>query len=78
MAITSTEMKRMENVPYASANSGEAHWTAVKNILKYLRNIKDTFMVVILKQSYELTVIAMLDLKPIEMTRNLKLAMSSF
>nr|GFB95635.1 hypothetical protein [Tanacetum cinerariifolium] len=31
-------------------------------------------MVAILKQSYELTVIAMLDSKPIEMTRNLKLA----
>ncbi|GKE18946.1 hypothetical protein Tco_1426523, partial [Tanacetum coccineum] len=25
--------------------SGEAHWTAVKNILKYLRNTKDTFLV---------------------------------
>ncbi|GJY97477.1 hypothetical protein Tco_0514387 [Tanacetum coccineum] len=24
-------------------NPGEAHWTAVKNILKYLRNTKDTF-----------------------------------
>ncbi|GJW05833.1 hypothetical protein Tco_1568256 [Tanacetum coccineum] len=66
------EMKRMQNVPYASAvgsimyvvrctrpdvafaqnitsrfqqNPGEAHWTAVKNILKYLRNTKDTFLV---------------------------------
>ncbi|GJU16147.1 retrotransposon protein, putative, ty1-copia subclass [Tanacetum coccineum] len=71
-ATTSAEMKRMQNVPYASAvgsimyavrctrpdvafaqnitsrfqqNSGEAHWTAVKNILKYLRNTKDTFLV---------------------------------
>nr|GEY43940.1 hypothetical protein [Tanacetum cinerariifolium] len=26
-------------------NSGEAHWTAVKNILKFLRNTKDTFLV---------------------------------
>nr|GFB97798.1 retrotransposon protein, putative, Ty1-copia subclass [Tanacetum cinerariifolium] len=26
-------------------NSGEAHWTAVKNILKYLRNTKDAFLV---------------------------------
>nr|GEZ84350.1 retrotransposon protein, putative, Ty1-copia subclass [Tanacetum cinerariifolium] len=26
-------------------NSSEAHWTAVKNILKYLRNTKDTFLV---------------------------------
>nr|GEZ83082.1 hypothetical protein [Tanacetum cinerariifolium] len=66
------KMKRMQNVPYASAvgsimyamrctrpnvafaqnitsrfqqNFGEAHWTAVKNILKYLRNTKDTFLV---------------------------------
>nr|GEV10772.1 retrovirus-related Pol polyprotein from transposon TNT 1-94 [Tanacetum cinerariifolium] len=66
------EMKRMQNVPYASAvesimyavrctrpdvafaqnitsrfqsNSGEAHWTTVKNIFKYLRNTKDTFLV---------------------------------
>nr|GFB15324.1 retrotransposon protein, putative, Ty1-copia subclass [Tanacetum cinerariifolium] len=68
----SGKMKRMQNVPYASAvgsimyavrctrpdvafaqnitsrfqqNSGEADWTAVKNILKYLRNTKDTFLV---------------------------------
>ncbi|GJZ61773.1 retrotransposon protein, putative, ty1-copia subclass [Tanacetum coccineum] len=26
-------------------NSGESHWTAVKNILKYLRNTKDMFLV---------------------------------
>ncbi|GKA00348.1 hypothetical protein Tco_0672898 [Tanacetum coccineum] len=26
-------------------NPGESHWTAVKNILKYLRNIKDMFLV---------------------------------
>nr|GEX61410.1 serine/arginine repetitive matrix protein 1 isoform X1 [Tanacetum cinerariifolium] len=26
-------------------NSGEAHWTAMKNILKYLRNTKDMFLV---------------------------------
>ncbi|GKE97932.1 hypothetical protein Tco_0021283 [Tanacetum coccineum] len=26
-------------------NPGECHWTAVKNILKYLRNTKDMFMV---------------------------------
>nr|GEV57615.1 methyl-CpG-binding domain-containing protein 2-like isoform X1 [Tanacetum cinerariifolium] len=26
-------------------SSGEAYWTAVKNILKYLRNTKDTFLV---------------------------------
>ncbi|KAL4325001.1 hypothetical protein GQ457_11G026320 [Hibiscus cannabinus] len=27
------------------ANSGEGHWTAVKNILKYLRRTKDVFLV---------------------------------
>ncbi|GJW83955.1 hypothetical protein Tco_0157100 [Tanacetum coccineum] len=26
-------------------NPGESHWTAVKNILKYLRNTKDMFLV---------------------------------
>ncbi|KAK8584274.1 hypothetical protein V6N12_068520 [Hibiscus sabdariffa] len=27
------------------ANPGEGHWIAVKNILKYLRRIKDVFLV---------------------------------
>ncbi|GJX66418.1 retrotransposon protein, putative, ty1-copia subclass [Tanacetum coccineum] len=51
-ASTPEEVKRMQNVPYASAvgsimyaNPGELHWTAVKNILKYLRNTKDMFLV---------------------------------
>ncbi|GJT77134.1 retrotransposon protein, putative, ty1-copia subclass [Tanacetum coccineum] len=52
-ATTPGEVKRMQNVPYASACSinvvstdlGEPHWTAVKNILKYLRNTKDMFLV---------------------------------
>ncbi|GJQ93129.1 retrotransposon protein, putative, ty1-copia subclass [Tanacetum coccineum] len=44
-ASTPAEVKRMHNVPYASANPGELHWTAVKNILKYLRNTKDMFLV---------------------------------
>ncbi|GJT88080.1 retrotransposon protein, putative, ty1-copia subclass, partial [Tanacetum coccineum] len=66
------ELKRMQNVPYASAvgsimyvvrctrpdvafaqnitsqsqqNPGDLHWTTVKNILKYLRNTKDMFLV---------------------------------
>ncbi|GJT14460.1 retrotransposon protein, putative, ty1-copia subclass [Tanacetum coccineum] len=66
------EVKRIQNVPYASAvgsimyvvrctrpdvafaqnitgrfqqNLGESHWTTVKNILKYLRNTKDMFLV---------------------------------
>ncbi|KAK9007103.1 hypothetical protein V6N11_050936 [Hibiscus sabdariffa] len=28
-----------------TANPGEGHWTAVKNILKYLRRTKDVFLV---------------------------------
>ncbi|GJW99672.1 retrotransposon protein, putative, ty1-copia subclass [Tanacetum coccineum] len=71
-ASTPKEVKRMQNVPYASAvgsimyavrctrpdvafvqnitsrfqqNHSESHWTAVKNILKYLRNIKAMFLV---------------------------------
>ncbi|GJS06011.1 retrotransposon protein, putative, ty1-copia subclass [Tanacetum coccineum] len=71
-ASTPEEVKRMQNVPYASTvgsimyvvrctrpdvafaqnitsrfqqNPGECHWTAVKNILKYLRNTKDMFLV---------------------------------
>ncbi|GJZ63097.1 hypothetical protein Tco_0619518 [Tanacetum coccineum] len=71
-ASTPEEVKRMQNVPYASAvgsimyavrctrpdvafaqnitsrfqqNPGEPHWTAVKTILKYLRNTKDMFLV---------------------------------
>nr|GFB20025.1 hypothetical protein [Tanacetum cinerariifolium] len=44
-ASTPAEMKRMQNVPYASANPGDIHWTTVKNILKYRRNTKDMFLV---------------------------------
>nr|GEZ45129.1 retrotransposon protein, putative, Ty1-copia subclass [Tanacetum cinerariifolium] len=71
-ASTPAEMKRMQNVPYASVvgsimyavrctrpdvafaqnitsrfqqNPGDIHWTTVKNILKYLRNTKDMFLV---------------------------------
>nr|GEY22979.1 hypothetical protein [Tanacetum cinerariifolium] len=43
-ASTPAEKQRMQNIPYASANQGEEHWTAVKNILKYLRNTKDMFL----------------------------------
>ncbi|GJZ66046.1 retrotransposon protein, putative, ty1-copia subclass, partial [Tanacetum coccineum] len=49
---TPEEVKRMQNVPYASAvgsimyvNPREPHRTAVKTILKYLRNTKDMFLV---------------------------------
>ncbi|GKB62371.1 retrotransposon protein, putative, ty1-copia subclass [Tanacetum coccineum] len=71
-ASTPAEVKRMQNIPYASAvgsimyavrctrpdvafaqnitsrfqqNPGDLHWTAVKNILKYLCNTKDMFLV---------------------------------
>nr|GEU47299.1 retrotransposon protein, putative, Ty1-copia subclass [Tanacetum cinerariifolium] len=44
-ASTPTELKRMQNVLYASANPCDLHWTTVKNILKYLRNTKDMFLV---------------------------------
>nr|GEV20628.1 hypothetical protein [Tanacetum cinerariifolium] len=71
-ASTHVELKRMQNVPYASAvgsimygvrctrpdvafaqnvtsgfqqNPGDLHWTTVKNILKYLKNTKDMFLV---------------------------------
>nr|GEW77795.1 hypothetical protein [Tanacetum cinerariifolium] len=39
------EKQHMQNIPYASANQDEEQWTAVKNILKYLRNTKDMFLV---------------------------------
>nr|GEU93183.1 hypothetical protein [Tanacetum cinerariifolium] len=35
----------MKNVPYASANPCDLYWTTVKNILKYLVNTKDMFLV---------------------------------
>ncbi|GKE25997.1 hypothetical protein Tco_1441381 [Tanacetum coccineum] len=44
-AQTPKEVNRMKSVPYASTNPGELQWTAVKNILKYLRNTKDMFLV---------------------------------
>ncbi|GJZ95949.1 retrotransposon protein, putative, ty1-copia subclass [Tanacetum coccineum] len=34
-----------KEAPYALADPGELHWTTVKNILKYLRNTKDMFLV---------------------------------
>ncbi|GJS51205.1 retrovirus-related pol polyprotein from transposon TNT 1-94 [Tanacetum coccineum] len=44
-ASTPGEVKHMQNVPYASVNPGEPHWTAMKTVLKYLRNTKDIFLV---------------------------------
>nr|GFB46109.1 retrovirus-related Pol polyprotein from transposon TNT 1-94 [Tanacetum cinerariifolium] len=55
---------------------GEAHWTAVKNILKYLRRTKDMFLVYGGNFDAELQVKCYCDaeLRPIKMIRNLKLA----
>ncbi|GJX57367.1 retrotransposon protein, putative, ty1-copia subclass [Tanacetum coccineum] len=39
---TPAEVKQMKEIPYASA---KVFWTAVKNILKYLINTKDMFLV---------------------------------
>nr|GEY68410.1 retrotransposon protein, putative, Ty1-copia subclass [Tanacetum cinerariifolium] len=44
-ASTPAELKRMQNVPYASANPCDLHRTTVKNILKYIMNTKDMFLV---------------------------------
>ncbi|GKE72351.1 hypothetical protein Tco_1534392 [Tanacetum coccineum] len=44
-ASTPKEVKRMQNVPYASVVGSIMYATAVKNILKYLRNTKDMFLV---------------------------------
>ncbi|KAK8555323.1 hypothetical protein V6N12_009471 [Hibiscus sabdariffa] len=47
---TPQERERMSQIPYASAIGSImyamiCHWTAVKNILKYLRRTKDVFLV---------------------------------
>ncbi|GJY52884.1 hypothetical protein Tco_0444548 [Tanacetum coccineum] len=44
-ASTPKEVKRMQNVPYASAVGSIMYATAVKTILKDLRNTKDMFLV---------------------------------
>nr|GEU51822.1 hypothetical protein [Tanacetum cinerariifolium] len=44
-ASTPAELKRMQNVSYASANPSDLYWTIVKNIMKYLMNTKDMFLV---------------------------------
>ncbi|GKA37426.1 hypothetical protein Tco_0723991 [Tanacetum coccineum] len=44
-ASTLVDVKGMQNIPYASVNPKDLHWTVVKNILKYLRNTKDMFLV---------------------------------
>ncbi|GJQ93236.1 retrotransposon protein, putative, ty1-copia subclass [Tanacetum coccineum] len=44
-ASTPEEVKRMQNVPYASAVGSIMYATAVKTLLKYLRNTKDMLLV---------------------------------
>ncbi|GJY38745.1 retrotransposon protein, putative, ty1-copia subclass [Tanacetum coccineum] len=51
-ASTPVELKCMQMVPYASVVGSimyavrcDLHWTAVKNILKFLRNTKDMFLI---------------------------------
>ncbi|GKB28683.1 retrotransposon protein, putative, ty1-copia subclass [Tanacetum coccineum] len=44
-ATTPAKLTRMQNVPYASVNLSDLQWTAVKNILKYLKNTMDMFLV---------------------------------
>ncbi|GKB84618.1 hypothetical protein Tco_0956890 [Tanacetum coccineum] len=44
-ASTPTKNRRMSNIPYASAVGSIMYVTTVKNILKYLRNTKDMFLV---------------------------------
>ncbi|GJX62747.1 retrotransposon protein, putative, ty1-copia subclass [Tanacetum coccineum] len=56
-AKTPTEVQRMQRVPYALVqNPGEIHWTAVKNILKYLRNTKDMVLLYRVKPEDELKI----------------------
>ncbi|GKA79695.1 retrotransposon protein, putative, ty1-copia subclass, partial [Tanacetum coccineum] len=44
-ASTHAEVKRIQNIPYALAMGSIMYATVVKNILKYLRNTKDLFLV---------------------------------
>ncbi|GKC00400.1 retrotransposon protein, putative, ty1-copia subclass [Tanacetum coccineum] len=39
------ELNKSQGAQMPKENPGELHWTAVKNILKYLRNTKDMFLV---------------------------------
>ncbi|GKD06481.1 retrotransposon protein, putative, ty1-copia subclass, partial [Tanacetum coccineum] len=57
-AKTPSEVQRMQRVPYASAIGSiiEIYWTAVRTILKYLRNTKDMVLVYGEKPEAELKV----------------------
>ncbi|GJV25687.1 retrotransposon protein, putative, ty1-copia subclass [Tanacetum coccineum] len=60
------DLNKTQGASKPKENPGECHWTAVKNILKYLKNTKNVYinMVEILKLNLELNAIAMLDLRP--------------
>ncbi|GJX41310.1 hypothetical protein Tco_0256300 [Tanacetum coccineum] len=49
VAGISVSMRKSHSLDFLEAkmspNPGEGHWTAVKNILSYLRNTKDSFLV---------------------------------
>nr|GEU48089.1 retrotransposon protein, putative, Ty1-copia subclass [Tanacetum cinerariifolium] len=57
------------NPKFPDRNLGDLHWTTVKNILKYLRNTKEMFLVYgvwVRKFIYELRVVSLID-EPISM-----------
>ncbi|GJU24176.1 hypothetical protein Tco_1162797 [Tanacetum coccineum] len=39
------DLNKTQGASTHEESPGESHWTAVKNILKYLRNTKDMFLV---------------------------------
>ncbi|GKF21671.1 hypothetical protein Tco_0070309 [Tanacetum coccineum] len=39
------DLNKTQGASTPKENPGECHWTAVKNILKYLKNTKDMFLV---------------------------------
>nr|GFA80367.1 hypothetical protein [Tanacetum cinerariifolium] len=78
-ATTSVEMKRMQNVLYSLAVGSIVYIVrCTRPDVAFAQNITSRFQQnsgeAHWTASYELTVIAMLDSKPIEMTQNLKLA----
>nr|GEX27216.1 hypothetical protein [Tanacetum cinerariifolium] len=60
-ASTPEEVAYTKKVPYDSANPGKLHWVAVKHILKYLKNMRDTFLVYGGKPDAELDVTGFCD-----------------
>ncbi|GJT16145.1 hypothetical protein Tco_0874851 [Tanacetum coccineum] len=60
---TPKEVMRMKGIPYALTVGCESYWTTVKNILKYLRNTKDIFLVYGGDSTTELSVTYAIDWK---------------